>query len=141
MRAVVALLMLPLLAVPAPVIAEDAGFMLCEALPHITCVWSGNSFYLRGELIRLADIDAPERYTSACPAASNLSWLSARRLRDLLNAASFEIQPAGDGASTSGGIPSLVTRDGESLGNALVAAGLARPASSTAQDWCAKSAQ
>lgn len=130
-----ALLLLPLLSAPGPASAEDAGFMLCEALPHITCVWSGNSFYLRGQLIRLADIDAPERYTSACPAASNLSWLSARRLRDLLNAGPFDLKPV-DQASADGEQRRLVTRDGKSLGMELVAAGMARTVSEKQQDWC-----
>ncbi len=135
MRAAFALLLLPLLAAPAPASAEEAGFMLCEALPHITCVWSGNSFYLRGQLIRLADIDAPERYTSACPAASNLSWLSAQRLRDLLNAGPFELERVST-ASAAGGAPRLVTRSGKSLGLDMVAAGMARPASAKTPDWC-----
>ena len=136
MRVATTLLMLPLLAAPMPVSAEDAGFMLCEALPHITCVWSGNSFYLRGQLIRLSDITAPARYTSQCPAASNLSWLSALRLRDLLNAGAFELQPVSE-ASADGAAPHLVTRNGKSLGADLIAAGLARERSETPPDWCA----
>ena len=134
MRIPVAMVALPLLlSAPAPAAAEEAGFMLCEALPHITCVWSGDSFFLRGELIRLADIVAPERYTSACPAASNLSWLAARRLRDLLNAGAFELD-----AATTGQDPRarLVTRDGRSLGDLLIEEGFARPKVDAPPDWC-----
>ncbi len=130
MRAAIGLVMLPLLAAPAPVNAEDARFMLCEALPHLTCVWSGDSFYLRGQIVRLADAVAPERYTSECRAASQLSWRSALRLRDLLNAAPFEIGDA-DGSALA-----VVSRDGQSLGAELISEGLARARTSAAPSWC-----
>ena len=132
MRTVIALLMLPLLAAPPPVQAEEAGFMLCEALPHLTCVFSGDSFYLRGQMVRLADIDTPPRYASECPAASTLSWKSALRLRDLLNAGPFELALAG------GGDPELrlVTRNGKSLGAQLVSEGLAQEKAAGALNWC-----
>ena len=133
MRAAIALLILPLLAAPSPTLAEDAGFMLCEALPHITCVWSGDSFFLRGQMVRLADITAPARYASECPGASNLSWLAALKLRDLLNRGSFEL--SGDG-QVDGAQLRLVTRNGQSIGAELVAAGLAREKTAKAPNWC-----
>ncbi|MBL8593315.1 MAG: hypothetical protein JNK01_11570 [Devosia sp.] len=130
MRAALALLMLPLLAAPAPVRAEDARFMLCEALPHLTCVWSGDSFYLRGRIIRLADAVSPQRYTSECPQASQLSWRSAARLRDLLNAGAFQIgQPDETGLA-------VVSRSGESLGAQLITEGLAQTRKAEAPNWC-----
>ena len=106
--------------------------MLCEALPHLTCVFSGDSFFLRGQMVRLADIDTPPRYASECPAASTLSWKSALRLRDLLNAGPFELEVAG------GGDPELrlVTRNGKSLGAQLVSEGLAKEKSAEAPNWC-----
>lgn len=130
MRAAIALLMLPLLAAPLPVHAEDARFMLCEALPHLTCVWSGDSFYLRGKIVRLADAVTPERYTSECPRASQLSWRSALRLRDLLNAGTFEIGDP-DGSQLA-----VVTRDGQSLGAQLITEGLARARTPESPNWC-----
>lgn len=130
MRAAVAMVILPLLAAPAPVLAEDARFMLCEALPHLTCVWSGDSFYLRGKIMRLTDAVTPERYTSECPAASQLSWRSALRLRDLLNAGTFEIGDSGGSELV------VVSRDGQSLGAQLIAEGLARTRTPEAPNWC-----
>lgn len=104
--------------------------MLCEALPHITCVWSGDSFYLRGEMVHLSDAIAPQRYASECAAASQLSWRSATRLRDLLNAGPFELQDVEGSALT------LVARDGQSLGALLVGEGLAKPWSVETPNWC-----
>ena len=130
MRAAIALLMLPLLAAPLPAHAEDARFMLCEALPHLTCVWSGDSFYLRGKIVRLADAVAPERYTSECPRASQLSWRAALGLRDLLNAGSFEIGDP-DGSELV-----MVSRNGQSLGAQLIAEGLAQARTAEPAHWC-----
>jgi endonuclease YncB( thermonuclease family) len=130
MRAAIALLMLPLLAAPLPVHAEDARFMLCEALPHLNCVWSGDSFYLRGKIVRLADAVTPERYTSECPRASQLSWRSALRLRDLLNSGTFEIGDP-DGSQLA-----VVTRHGQSLGAQLITEGLARARTPESPNWC-----
>ena len=134
MRAAIVLLLLPLLEAPRPSLAEDAGFMLCEALPHLTCVWSGDSFFLRGQLIELSDIDTPQRYASECKAATQLSWKSALRLRDLLNSAPFELEGAEQ--QPDGTQLRLVTRDGKSLGAALVAEGLAKDKSVEAHNWC-----
>jgi endonuclease YncB( thermonuclease family) len=83
-------------------------------------------------LIRLADIVAPERYTSACPAASNLSWLAARRLRDLLNTGPFDLDVTTEQDSRA----RLVTRDGRSLGEMLIEEGFARPRTDAPPDWC-----
>lgn len=130
MRAAIALLMLPLLAAPLPVHAEDARFMLCEALPHLNCVWSGDSFYLRGKIVRLADAVSPERYTGACPKASQLSWRSALRLRDLLNAGTFEI------ADPDRSELALVSRNGQSLGAQMIAEGLAQARTPETPNWC-----
>ncbi len=132
MRAVIATLMLPLLAAPSPILAEEAGFMLCEALPHITCVFSGDSFFLRGQMVRLSDIDTPPRYASECPAASTLSWRSALRLRDLLNAGPFDLDAAGARDAEL----HLVTRNGKSLGAQLVSEGLAKKKAVEAPTWC-----
>ena len=130
MRAAIALVTLPLLAAPLPVHAEDARFMLCEALPHLTCVWSGDSFYLRGRIVRLADVVSPERYTGECPKASQLSWRSALRLRDLLNAGTFEVADP-DGAGLA-----MVSRNGQSLGEQMIAEGLARARVPGPTSWC-----
>ena len=109
--------------------------MLCEALPHHTCVRSGDSFFLRGQLIELSDIDAPRRYASECKAATQLSWKSALRLRDLLNKAPFELE--GTEQRPDGTQLRLVTRDDKSLGAELVAEGLAKDKSvEGAPNWC-----
>lgn len=104
--------------------------MLCEALPHLNCVWSGDSFYLRGKIVRLADAVTPERYTAECPKASQLSWRAALGLRDLLNAGSFEIR------SPDGSELVVVSRSGQSLGEQMITEGLAQARTSEPPNWC-----
>ena len=59
------------------------------------------------------------------------------RLRDLLNAGSFEFsQLKGQNVPTTGPAMRVVTRNGRSLGATLVAEGLARPRFGPQQSWC-----
>jgi micrococcal nuclease len=128
--------------VPGPANAEDARFGLCAELPYRTCVHNGDLIYLRGEPIRLSDIATPDRYTADCPAASNIAWYAAIRMRDLLNEGPFEIvqDPAREDAAG----PELlrrVERGGVSLGETLVAEGLARRWTEQRITWCPEDQQ
>ena len=135
MRLVASLIALAGLAAPAPpVLGEDARFSLCAELPYRTCVHNGDLIYLRGESIRLADIVTPDRYASACPQASNTAWYAAIRLRDLLNEGDFELiedPPGADGERMA-----QLWRDGASLGDVLLNAGLAERRTAQPPDWC-----
>jgi micrococcal nuclease len=125
--------------VPMPANAEDARFGLCAELPYRTCVHNGDLIYLRGQPIRLSDIATPDRYTAECPAASNIAWYAAIHLRDLLNQGPFDIVEPPEAAEATGEeLFRRLERNGISLGDALVAAGLARRRSTEAADWCAE---
>jgi endonuclease YncB( thermonuclease family) len=123
---------------PLPARADDAQFMLCEALPHRTCVQDGDLIWLRGQAVRLSDIRTAPRYSSDCKAASLLGWKAALRLRDLLNEGPFDLV---EETSRDGGyvdeILRLAERDGQSLGQILLREGLAKPWSKEEPDWCA----
>lgn len=129
--------LLMVLSPSAPVLADDAKFMLCEALPHRTCVQNGDLIWLRGEAVRISDIRAPDRYTALCPAESMLAWKSAERLRDLLNAGPFELveETSHDGGYVDE-VQRIAMRDGNSIGQTLLAEGLAKPWSDEEPDWC-----
>ena len=45
-----------------------AAFALCTQAPRSTCVVDGDTFWLEGKKVRLADINAPETTGAACPA-------------------------------------------------------------------------
>jgi micrococcal nuclease len=122
---------------PAPASAEDARFSLCAEVPYRSCVHNGNLIYLRGQPIRLSDIMTPDRYASDCPAASNIAWYSAIRMRDLLNEGPFDIveDPAREATEGEAWLRRL-EREGISLGDTLVAEGLARRWTLQGTTWC-----
>ena len=124
--------------VPMPANAEDARFGLCAELPYRTCVHNGDLIYLRGEPMRLSDIVSPDRYTAECPAASNIAWYAAIRLRDLLNEGPFDIVEDPASEATSEELMRRLERNGISLGDTLIEAGLARRRSPEPADWCAE---
>jgi micrococcal nuclease len=122
---------------PGPASAEDARFSICADVPYRTCVHNGDLIYLRGLPIRLSDITTPERYTADCPAASNIAWYAAIRMRDLLNQGPFDIveDPAREDTVGAEQLRRL-ERDGVSLGDTLVAEGLAKRWTPQGATWC-----
>ena len=92
-------------------LALAAAFALCTAGPRTTCVVDGDTFWLNGEKVRIADINAPETHEAGCAEERALGQQAARRLVALLN--------------------------GRSLSAALVAEGLAEPWRGRRSDWCA----
>jgi micrococcal nuclease len=99
------------------------------------CVVDGDTFYLAGRKVRIADIDAPETHPSRCPTEAALGSRATSRLLTLLNAGPFEL--AGHGRDRYGRDLRTVVRDGRSLGGILVAEGLARPWTGHRLPWCA----
>lgn len=97
----------------------------------------GDTFYLRGEKIRIADINAPEVADPKCAAEAELGARATRRLQALLNAGPFSLRAWGDADRDQYGRQlRVVSRDGKSLGTILVAEGLARPWTGRRGSWC-----
>lgn len=81
----------------APKLSLMAGstsprFELCGITRH-TCVVDGDTIWLEGEKIRIADIDTPEISEPKCDAEYQLGMKATYRLRDLLNEGAFEVRP------------------------------------------------
>ena len=133
------------LALPAPApLADDqadtiaAQFPLCTSAPRVTCVVDGDTIWLGGTKMRLADIDTPEVSRPRCPREARLGALATRRMQALLNRSAFSLTAAADGRDEDrfGGKLRVVTRDGESLGAMLVRDGLARAWGGKRRSWC-----
>lgn len=114
-----------------------AAFALCTQAPRSTCVVDGDTFWLDGEKVRLADINAPETTGAACPAERALGQQATRRLIALLNAGAFSLEVEGRDTDRYGRALRVARRNGSSLGDALVAEGLAEPWRGRRSDWCA----
>ncbi|NLR73058.1 thermonuclease family protein [Novosphingobium sp. ERN07] len=116
-----------------------ARFDLCGSGPRVTCVVDGDTFWLEGTKIRIADINTPETSQPGCAAEAELGARATRRLVQLLNAGPFMLEVQGRATDRYGRALRVVTRKGSSLAESLVAEGLAERWTGRRGDWCAAS--
>lgn len=113
-----------------------ASFSLCSGARRINCVVDGDTFWFRGKKIRIADIDAPELSPSRCAHEAELGEAAKRRLLALLNGGEFTLERGWRDEDRYGRKLRTVKRDGRSLGDRLVAEGLARRWNGARRPWC-----
>ncbi len=105
------------------------------------CVVDGDSFRLGGRRIRIRGIDAPERKGS-CATETALAVKAAAKLVALLNSGPFTMTAVrGDERDKYGRELRVLTRRGadgktRSIGEAMVAAGLAHDYDRAKTSWC-----
>ncbi len=114
-----------------------AAFALCAPGPRITCVVDGDTFWLAGEKIRIADINAPETHGAGCPSERALGEAATRRLVVLVNAGPFALEAGSRDRDRYGRSLRTITRRGASVGAELVSEGLAEPWRGRRSNWCA----
>lgn len=111
-------------------------FELC-GMVRKTCVVDGDTFWLDGVKIRIADIDTPEISEPKCDSEYELGMKATYRLRELLNEGPFELNSIGSRDEDRYGRKlRVVVRNGRSLGDQLVSEGLARTWSGRREPWC-----
>src|SRR4051812_37460338 len=66
--------------------ARTVDFGFCHSGGGTNCVVDGDTFWMDGEKIRIADIDAPETHPSRCAEEERLGNAATRRLQALLSA-------------------------------------------------------
>jgi micrococcal nuclease len=121
---------------------ETGRFGLCRGLGRLAgdCVIDGDTFWYRGDKIRIADINTPETSEPRCTREAELGAQATVRLRELLNAGAFTLAPNNDGTGRDsdryGRLLRVVTREGSSLGNTLVREGLAETWRGYRSSWC-----
>lgn len=113
-------------------------FSRCEGPVRITCVVDGDTIWLNGQKIRIADIDTPEVSEPGCPAEAAKGAQATARLEQLLNAGAFTVAPNPDGRDEDryGRKLRVLTRNGKSIGQMLVAEGLAHEWGGGKRSWC-----
>lgn len=117
---------------------ETAQFAHCSGPSRRTCVVDGDTFWYRGEKIRIADINTPETSEPDCAQEGKLGAKATARMTQLLNQGRFSLEPWTDGrdADRYGRKLRVVTRGGQSLGEVLVAEGLAERWTGHRRNWC-----
>lgn len=111
-------------------------FVICGMVRR-TCVVDGDTFWLDGVKVRVADIDTPEISQPRCDAEYALGIRARDRLRDLLSEGPFALEPVGTRDEDQYGRKlRVVVRNGSSLGDRLVSEGLARTWTGRREPWC-----
>lgn len=114
----------------------SVAFSICGK-KRKNCVVDGDTFWLDGEKIRLADIDTPEVHQPKCASEQRLGIQATSRFLFLLNQGPFQLQRQADREFDRYGRRLLmVSRDGSSLGDQLVKEGLAHRWLGKRVSWC-----
>lgn len=126
--------------VPAVEAAQSSvtiKFAKCSTDVRKNCVVDGDTLWIHGEKVRVADINAPEISTPKCSLELALGNEATRRLIELVNEGPFHLQ-AWPGRDTDryGRKLRVLVRDGQSLGDLLAKEGLARTWSGRRDPWC-----
>ncbi len=117
--------------------AARAPFRLCAGRSQLNCVVDGDTIWHGGVKIRIADIDTPEVFSPKCASEAALGRQATERLLELINAGPFEVVPSGSrDADRYGRKLRILERHGHSLGDTLVAEGLARRWDGARRSWC-----
>jgi endonuclease YncB( thermonuclease family) len=103
--------------------------------PWAASIVDGDTFRYRGEKYRIADIDTPE-VDGRCADESALAVRATDRMEALLHQGPFELRPVDRDEDQYGRKLRVVTRGGRSLGDQLVAEGLARTWTGRREPWC-----
>lgn len=111
-------------------------FAVC-GLVRRTCVVDGDTIWLEGVKIRIADIDTPEISQPQCDAEYELGIRARDRLVVLLNEGDFSLTAIGNRDEDQYGRKlRVIMRGGRSLGDQLVSEGLARTWTGRREPWC-----
>lgn len=100
------------------------------------CVVDGDTIWLDGVKIRIADIDAPETHDYRCASEKELGDRATRRLHDLLDSGTIRLQPIDRDEDVYGRKLRIVLVNGRSVGDRLVSEGLARYYGHGRRPWC-----
>ena len=129
---------MPFLKSEAPAARDglSARFGFCHTGGGRDCVVDGDTFWFASEKYRIADIDTPETHPARCAEEAALGRAATGRLRAWLNAGAFSLESADRDTDRYGRKLRIVTRGGASVGDTLVAEGLARRWVGHRRPWC-----
>lgn len=113
-----------------------AHFSLCFIGGGYNCVVDGDTIWLEGHKIRIADIDAPETHDPRCQSEKQLGDRATLRLQELLNRGAVTLQTIDRDHDVYGRELRLVLVNGQSVGDTLVSEGLARWYAGGRRPWC-----
>jgi len=119
-----------------PLPAARASFGFCHRGGGSDCVVDGDTFWMAGDKIRIADIDTPETHPARCPEEARLGAAATQRLQALLNSGTVTLHPIDRDTDRYGRKLRRVEVNGRGVGDTLIAEGLARPYRGRRMSWC-----
>jgi endonuclease YncB( thermonuclease family) len=113
-----------------------ASFGFCHTGGGYNCVVDGDTIWIEGQDVRIADIDAPETHEYGCQSEKDLGDRATRRLNNLVNSGPVTLSSIDRDEDVYGRKLRLVFVNGVSVGDTLVNEGLARYYRDGKQPWC-----
>ena len=120
----------------APAAITSRPFPICSSGARVDCIVDGDTFWFSGQKVRIADMDTPEISSPACRREFELGERAKRRLHQLMNEGPIELRKSGRERDRYGRLLRTVHRDGRSVGDILIAEGLARRWNGRKESWC-----
>jgi micrococcal nuclease len=125
---------------PQALLAASGGvrahFGFCHTGGGYNCVVDGDTIWLQGRNIRIADIDAPETHEYRCAYEKQLGDRATQRLWALVNSGEVTISSIERDEDRYGRKLRIVKVNGRSVGTTLVNEGLARWYRGGKSGWC-----
>lgn len=113
-----------------------ANFSLCHTGGGYNCVVDGDTIWLEGQNIRIADIDAPETHEPRCTSEKELGDRATQKLHQLVNSGTVTLDRIDRDRDGYGRLLRIVKVDGVSVGETLVDEGFARWYAGGRRPWC-----
>ena len=114
----------------------SASFGSCHVGGGHNCVVDGDTLWVEGVKVRVADVDAPETHGYKCASEKALGDRATARLRQLVNSGTVTLAPIDRDEDRYRRKLRIVMVDGESVGESLVGEGLARRYEGGRKPWC-----
>jgi len=121
---------------PVALGAATTTFGFCHTGAGRNCVVDGDTIWIGGQKVRVADIDAPETHDYRCSEEKALGDRATQRLIQLVNSGPVTMQPIDRDEDVYGRKLRIVMVGGTSVGDTLVSEGLARYYEGGRRPWC-----
>jgi endonuclease YncB( thermonuclease family) len=113
-----------------------ASFGYCKWGGGTNCVVDGDTFYLNGDKVRIAGIDAPETHPPRCDDEARLGDEATKKLHSLLNSGAVTTTSIDRDRDAYGRLLRNVAVNGQDVGEAMISAGVAREYGNGRRAWC-----
>ena len=110
---------------------KGGAFAFCGQSGLNNCAADGNTFWMKGVKMRLAGVEVPQIDGARCIEERQRGFIAKVRLRDMMNAGSFDVASSGIGGAR-------LSRSGVSFADQLVREGLAYRSGTKNQSWCGR---